>query len=399
MAIRSRKRTGNDGGGFPLGALLGAVLPGDGSANPAFGATAPGDVDFNYKGDPSKAIAKWGTQKPFKPTNIFRQVSLGQRDGNVEFEMYNAKQAEDLKRVPQEVALRRGAEAAADQDRQNREDIRLARDLATWHEQEQARTGELVPMWSPQDLRYRFGTRSATIGIPAAEVMAREAEGEMPLASEAARIAQADKMSRGRLDTDINTSTLGFRQRNPSLVNESIAADFLKPSLANDLTRKHTKTAGGLQIGDVYFPDATNLDDFVTVTPGRRGEQIGFDDKSKTPTFSPSIPPNPIHIINGDVVRRREPQAPTFGNGPSTQGATNSATTRAIPAPEPQRPSFSLMPSLTPNVSAMLPPVPLSNPEPHAPTLEELLEERVKAHEAAKRMQLLQPSLNYNRTY
>jgi hypothetical protein len=250
MAGRSRKRYGNEGGGFPLGEILGLALGGGGD-NPAFGAKEPGDVDFTYKGDPSKAMKKFGTTKPFKPNNLLQKF-YGHDDADKANKAYALGQAEAearVKRLPREIAAQRGAEAGAEQDKQNREDIRLALDLSKYAEAQRAQhPGELVPTLSPQEYRFRYGAHGAGSGIPVAENIAAGAEAKLPLAGRSALAEQEAAMSRDDLTSIANRQRESVLRLNPSLARTSIEEELKTGGLAN-MARSldNTLSAGTLQ--------------------------------------------------------------------------------------------------------------------------------------------------------
>jgi hypothetical protein len=309
MAVRSRKRNGNSsGGGFPLGQILGLSI-GGGETNPAYGASGPGDVDPGYAGDPSKAIAKYGTAKPFTDLNAFQKF-YGEDDPNKELALSNAKADAALKRLPKELEARNSADLTAKMDLANREDLKLAQDLALYQQQQQASNpGTLVPTLSPQEYRLGLGRRAEQIGIPSAQLLSHS-----------------------------DTQELGFRQSNPGLVDDSLKASFEAPGLknegvrlSNDAERRNLPLAGSFGQGNMrrWVTEDGTPGKILGYTPGGRQ----FDEKGNE-IHTPDVPW--FTDDDGNIIQPR----------------------RRGPAVEPQKPvAPKPSTSLTPKFNLSLPPI------------------------------------------
>lgn len=309
---RSRKRYGNsDGGGFPLGQIL-AMSLGGGEANPAYGAQGPGDVDPGFKGDPEKAIGKFGTDKPFKPNNAFQKF-YGMDDSdeaNRELTMSRIKADDALKRMPKEIATRRAAEATADQDEMNRNDIRLASQLHNYARLESARTGKLVPTLSPDEFRFRYGTRGQAMGIPAAEAAALGAEGEIPGASKAAEAAQAATIAKNLLAATASGQELSVRQRFPNRFEQGILGEADAPHNANMAFKKQFDTLNTRIMGDTIIPDITD--------PSNRYQMLDSKVDPLTNTTIQQQPNEMVQFTPDGVIRRRKSAQPAPAATPGT---------------------------------------------------------------------------------
>lgn len=315
-ASRSRKRLGNDGGGFPLGMILGLATGTGGEANPAFGATGEaaaaagtspeGMVDFNYKGDPSTAIRKFGTDKPFK-SSTFLEKMYGMDEGdelNRKYRLGKIESEDALRNLPREIEARESAQSAAMMDRANREDLKLASDLLSYAQQEQARTGKLTAILSPQEFKFRYGTQGASMGLPAAEVLARKAEGMLPRAMEAGTAQQGADISKSNLASLAADQETGVRQKYPGRLEASLLGEFDRPALEAEAARNQLPWTKFKPFGDALLTDPNDLSSMLTFTPATKGGET-VPDPNAPGGFRTTVsqPPMPVRMIGGDVIR------------------------------------------------------------------------------------------------
>ena len=163
---RGENRYSGGGGG---GGLISSLFAGDQAANPAFGATTPGDVDFTYSGDPSQAIAKYGTQNPFQSRNIL-QRRAGMPDLNAAYNFTNAlnraQEERDILNIPREASAKVQADKIISDAMRNRKAKALA-DYAYYSNA--SNPSQFTPVLSPEEYEFGLGATGPAMGIPGAK--------------------------------------------------------------------------------------------------------------------------------------------------------------------------------------------------------------------------------------
>jgi hypothetical protein len=348
---RTRKRYGNnDGGGFPLGQILGLAI-GGGEINPAFGAEGPGGVDPEFEGDPSKAIAKHGTTQRFTDLNAFQKF-YGERDMNKELAADQARADMDIANMPKKAKAQR----QATDDARGELIARLTPAI-----QDMAARGMLPDLGlpAPIDPATPAGATLATRRLFENAELEKELATNHALPGLGAEVTaeQGAKTARNRLSATADTQSRSFREDNPQMVRDAMGAEFLRPSLQNRSAQLGIEEAEldmpwkrrGKQIGDHFFLNEgqTMPQDFVTSMPGSRGGIDPLTGLSTDPT--PSLP---ITVRNGMAIVPKG--AGGFGRAAATRGQPPPATPQPVTPdlPKPGDPQFigpgPLVPSLNP---------------------------------------------------
>lgn len=336
-------------------ALLGALFGAQGE-NPAYGAETPGDVPFTYKGDPSEAIAKYGTQNKFKPQPFIGRL-LGKPDYNAELSLSKAQAEQaaiiqkDLERFRKKLNLENipeEAQAKAQSELASKRTVR-ADTLSRMAPTIQRMSGQgLVPdlglptpldtgsnvgaQIAAEELLNRYGEDALSKGLYPS-LGAGEQELNRFVSSRAARpglpeetlAAQKAALAQNALSALVNSQTKGFRESNPELVNKSLTAEFLTPSLNAQRLEAELPWAKGKEIGGVYFTDPS-LRSFVSATPAiRGGEPVGAT-KEGQPIYSQPQAPMPVVVREGMAIRPKPetlaPPQPSPAPAPTTAPQT-----------------------------------------------------------------------------
>lgn len=364
MASRTRKRYGNgDGGGFPLGQIL-ALSMGGGGANPAFGAETPGDVSYTYKGDPSEAMAKYGTSKPYIPNNAFQKF-YGMDDADKANKDYSLGKLEAADRLSNQKAL--------EQWRQEQQLEMVARMAAAQGKAAEASRGELVARLAPEvqnmavsgelpdlglpspvDPRTPAGAQtyanSMTLRYPSMEKLgmypslaqgetgrnvALGAGYERPGLAEETTAKQSADIGKNRLVATQTNQERATREKHPERVEASLLGEFDAPALSAEKARNQLPWSKYYQTGEGLLLNPNDLSDVLTFTPASKGgEMTGFDAAGK-PIYSVARPPMPNLLHGGDVIRRKQV--------PVTQGAGANFTPAPpvnVQSPAPLTPSL-----------------------------------------------------------
>jgi hypothetical protein len=377
---RTRKRYGNsDGGGFPLGQILGLAI-GGGEVNPAFGAEGPGGVDPEFAGDPSKAIAKHGTSKPFTDLNIFQKF-YGETDYNKELALDQAQKDADIANMPKVEKTKRGIK---DEER-NELVARLTPAI-----QDMAANGMLpnLGLPAPLDPATPGGAAAATRRLlENAELEASlKSNYAMPGLGAEVTAEQGAKTSRNRLSALSDDQVRSFRSDNPGMVRDAMGAEFLAPTLRNDMTRKGIEGAEldlqkdrlGYDVNGIWYnrPGQQLPDSFTTTQPGTRETIDPLTGKE-----IPGTPAMPRRFLQGMEV------VPKGGFGRASREAS------PAPAPVAVKPD---VPALKPNLA--LPglggsTVPMLPEAPETP--ESILKKRAMLKQAEEAMRMFSPPALY----